>query len=189
MPIGGADSGVRFKERSFAEVLQSKPSFEMKGRSPPSMDCLQMSSQAEMGIGGDDLRLAVDCSSLEFSAMAAGFACSRTEKKGKIGMGVLLSLLGQIQRKLDRVCAGLASKPNRRRRRIYVLGLKNSTGGWGSGSNQKWGPGQNSYMDHLLRLGRKQVSGSRVSLEPDYEVESSVVHASGLPFIPERYVA
>jgi hypothetical protein len=188
MPIGGADSGGRFKERSFAEVVQSKPSLEMKGRSPYSMDCLQMSSQAEMGIGGEDLRLTVDCSSLEFPAMAAGSACSRKEK-GKIGMGVLLSLLGQIQRKLDRVCAGLASKPNRKRRRIHVLGLKNCTGGWGSGSNQKWGPGQNSYMDHLLRPGRKQVPGSRVSLEPDYEVASSAVCTSGIPFVSERYVA
>jgi hypothetical protein len=183
MPSGGADSVGRSKEQSFAEVLQLKPSLEMKGWSPSCMDCLQMSSQAEMEIGGEDLRLAVDCSSLESQVMAAGSVCSRKKKKGKIGIGVLLSLLGQIQRKLDRVCAGLASKPNRRRKRICVLGLKHSAGGWGSGSNQKWGPGHNWNLEHLLDPGRKLVPGSRVSLEHDCDDASSAVRASGLPFI------
>jgi hypothetical protein len=103
MLIGGVDSGGRSKERLFAEVLELKLSREMKGRSQSCMDCLQMSSQAEMGIGGEDLRLAVDCSSLESPVMAAGSACSSKEKKGKIGIGVLLRLLGQLQCKLDRV--------------------------------------------------------------------------------------
>jgi hypothetical protein len=34
-----------------------------------------------------------------------------------------------------------------------------------------------------------QVWTSSWALEPDYEVESSVVRASGLPFVPERYAA
>jgi hypothetical protein len=92
-------------------------------------------------------------------------------------------------------CVGLASKPNRRRKRIRVLGLNNSTRGWVSRSNQKCGPGHypdpghNSNLDHLLDPGQKLVPGSMVSLEPDCEDASSAVRASGLPLIPERYVA
>jgi hypothetical protein len=49
MHFGGADFEGRSKERSFAEVLQSKTRVERKGRSLVCMDLLQMSSFVEAG--------------------------------------------------------------------------------------------------------------------------------------------
>jgi hypothetical protein len=47
------------------------------------------------------VQLIVDCSSLEPPVMAAGSVRWRGKKKGKIGICGVLSLLGQIKRKLD----------------------------------------------------------------------------------------
>ena len=74
LPIGGASSAGSSKERSFAEVLQTKPHPEMM--SSFCMDLLQMSLQSEKGIGGEDLQIAVDCFSLEPPVMVAGSMCS-----------------------------------------------------------------------------------------------------------------
>jgi hypothetical protein len=128
-----------------------------------------MSSQAEMGIGGEDLRLAVDCSSQESPkspVMAAGSVCLRKEKKGTIDIGVLLSLPGQIQRKLDQVCAGLASKPNRIKEKDPCFGPKQFCWGLGFRIEPKmWSgslPRSGSKLESRSSLGSGSKTGSRL---------------------------
>jgi hypothetical protein len=94
-----------------------------------------VSSYFESESDGLGVHFAVDCSALEnlstpMAAAAAGAVSLRKKKKGKLGISGLLRLLGQIQRKLDRVCVGLASKPNHRRERVRFLGLTKSGVGW-----------------------------------------------------------
>jgi hypothetical protein len=75
--------------------------------------------------------LTVDCSSLEPLVMAAGTVRLR-RKKGKFSICGVLSLLGQIKRKLDRIFAGPALKPNCRRKWVWVVGPFHLW--WGLGS-------------------------------------------------------
>jgi hypothetical protein len=97
------DSAGSSKERSFREVLQSKPRFEMKGRSSLCMDILQVSSKDAVGTGGDDLQLVVDCFDLEYSGVAAGPA-----KMGPSSVKRRVEkLLGFFQLELGRVFVGL----------------------------------------------------------------------------------
>ena len=96
-----------------------------------------------------------------------------------------MSLLGQIQCKLDRVCAGLASKPNHKRKRVRVLGLTTSGGSWVSGSNYNSDPGQFSVPDLYLDPGQKMDLGSRLSMELDFEAVLPVVPSTGISLVPE----
>ena len=84
-------------------MLQSKPRFEMKGRSSLCMDILLLSSKDAVGVGGDNSRLAVDCFDLEYSGVAAGHA-----KKGPSSVKRKVEkLLGFIQLELGQVFVGL----------------------------------------------------------------------------------
>ena len=99
------------------------------------------------------MRSAVDCFALESFpsplAVVAGSVSSR-KKKGKINISGVMRLLGQIQCKLDRIRVGLASKPNRRRKRVRFLGLTKSGVGWVSGSVIEAGLYQNSVSGSIL---------------------------------------
>jgi hypothetical protein len=53
------------------EVLQLKPRFELKGQFSLCMDLLQVTTRFEMGNGGVDQRLVVDCFELENSLLVA----------------------------------------------------------------------------------------------------------------------
>jgi hypothetical protein len=92
-----------FKERSFLEVLQSKPSAEMKGRSSLCMDILQVASKVAVGIGGDDSRRALDCHDFEFSGVAAGPA----KKDPVLVKRRVEKRVGYFHKELGRVIAGL----------------------------------------------------------------------------------
>jgi hypothetical protein len=127
--------------------------------------------------GGEDARLAVDCSSFESSVMAAGFVRLRRKTKVNFGICGVLSLLGQIKRKLDRVFAGLASEPNRRRKRVLVLGLSNSGGGWVPGSDLKSISGLSVIPGCDLRPGPKSSLG--LFLEPDLDEALPLVLSKG----------
>ena len=113
--------------RSFVDVLRSTTGVEAKAVDFKvcclrSLDLFPVSSCFESESDDLGLRFAVDCSMLEslptLLVAATGSARSRKKKKGKISISGLLRLLGQIQRKLDRVHAGVALKPNRRRKRV-----------------------------------------------------------------------
>jgi hypothetical protein len=121
-----------------------------------SLNLFPVSSCFELELDGLGLRFAVDCSVLESLptplVAAAGFVSSR-KKKGKIGISGLLRLLGQIQRKLDRVRVGVASKPNCRKKRVRILGLTNSILGWVSGSVFEVGSDQNLDLGLYLNPG------------------------------------
>jgi hypothetical protein len=174
-----------------------------------SLNLFPVSSCFELELDGLGLRFAVDCSVLESLptplVVAAGFVSLR-KKKGKIGISVLLRLLGQIQRKLDRVRVGVASKPNCRKKR--VLGLTNSILGWVSGSVFEVGsdqnldlglylnPGHYSNPGQYLDLGQNSDPGSKLGsnlefvsnslpLEPVSAVALLLVPSSGLPLVSE----
>ena len=113
--------------RSFVDVLRSTTGVEAKAVDFKvcclrSLDLFPVSSCFESESDDLGLRFAVDCSALEslptLLVAAAGSVRLRKKKKGKISISGLLRLLGQIQRKLDRVHAGVALKPNRRRKRV-----------------------------------------------------------------------
>jgi hypothetical protein len=106
---------------------------ERKGQTSVCIELLQ-SSIAEGGIGGEDAQRAIDCSSFESPMMAAGSGRLRRKTKGNFGISGVLRLLGLIKSKLDQVFAGPAPKPNRRRKRVSVLGLSYFGGGWAPGS-------------------------------------------------------
>ena len=97
------------KERSFLEALQSKPRVEMMRRSSLCMDILQMSPKDAVGIGGDDLRLAVDYYVLEYSGLAAGIAKNTDSVKKRVE-----ELVGFFRFELGRVIAGLDGLPFRK---------------------------------------------------------------------------
>jgi hypothetical protein len=67
-------------------VLQSKTCIERLGWSSVCMDPLQTPSFVEAGIGGEDVRLVVDCSSLEPPVMVVGSVHLKRKKKGKFGI-------------------------------------------------------------------------------------------------------
>jgi hypothetical protein len=181
MHFGGADFEGRSKERLFVEVLQLKTRVERKGRSLVCMDLLQMLS-AKAGIGGEDARLAVDCSSLEPSVMAVGSVRWRGKKKGKTGICGVLSLLGQIKRKLDWVFVGPTPKPNRRSKWVCVLGLTTSGGGWTPGLEQKSDLGLYSDPGQCLFPGLGSGPGQKTSLGLNLELD--LVEAS--PMVPSK---
>jgi hypothetical protein len=173
-------TGECSKKRSFAEVLQSKSRscgeaknggdelqsktrIERKEQSSACMDLLQISSFAEAWIGGEDVRLAVDCSSLELPVMAAKTVQLR-RKKGKFGICGVSSLLGKIKCKLDWIFDGLAPKPNRWRKWVRVLGLTTSGGGWAFGSDQKSDSGLVSELGQCSLPGLESGSDQKVSL-------------------------
>ena len=131
-----------------------------------------------MGIGGEDVRLAVDCSSLEPPVMVAGSMRLRRKKKGKISICGVLSLLGLIKHKLDRVFAGPAAKPNRRRKWVCVLGLTTFGGGWGLGLDQKSDSGQCLFLGLDSGLGQKTSLG--LILELDLVEPSPLVPSKGI---------
>jgi hypothetical protein len=120
-------SGVKFG-RSFVQVLRSISGIKERAVcSSRSLDLFLVSSCFESGSDGEGLRSAVDCLELEgflprSLAAAAGSVCSM-KKKGKIDSGGLMRLLGHIHLKLDRVLAGVTSKPTRRRKRVRGLGF------------------------------------------------------------------
>jgi hypothetical protein len=170
-------SGV-VSRRSFVDVLRSFLGVEaiavdFKGCFSRTLDLFPVSSCFDSEFDGLGVRSAMDCSMLESLstplAAAAGSMCLRKKKKGKLGITGLLRLLGQIQCKLDRVCVGLASKPNCKRKRVRFLGLTKSGVGWvfglvlevgldkNSGSGQFSDPGHNldsgQNLDPELRLG------------------------------------
>ena len=125
-------SGIEVKEAgddSRSTGFNSKNRDERKGQSSVCMELLQISFD-EGGIGGEDARLAVDCSSFESPVMAAGSVRLRRKTKGNFRICGVLSLLGKIKCKLDWVFARPALKPNRKRKWVRVLGLSNSSGGW-----------------------------------------------------------
>jgi hypothetical protein len=89
----------------------------------------------------------------------------------------VLSLLGQIKRKLDWVFAGLAPEPNRRRKRVLVLGLSNSGGGWFPGSYLKSISGLSAIPGCDLVPGPKSPLG--LFLEPDLDEALPLVLSKG----------
>lgn len=100
----------------------------------------------------------MDCSALECmprSQAAAAASLSSKKRKGNFGIIGLMGNLGQVHSKLDRVLAGLASKPNRRRKRSGFLGLAKTAFGHDSGSVHDVGSGQISDLglDMGLVLG------------------------------------
>ena len=129
------------------------------------------------------MRRAVDCSSLEPPVMAAGSVRLRRKTKGKFGICRILSLLGQIKRKLDRIWAGPAPKPSRRRKWVRVVGLTNSGGGWAHGSDQKSDAGLSSEPGHFLLLGLESGTGQKIPtglfIEPDLLEVPSLVPSKG----------
>ena len=136
-----------------------------------------------MGIGGDDVRLAVDCSSLELPVMVAGIVHLR-RKKGKFGICGVLSLLRQIKRKLDRIFVRPASKPNHRRKWVRVLGLTTSGGGWAPGLDQKSNSGLASELGQCslpgLESGLDQKLSLGLILEPNLVKVPPVVPSKGI---------
>jgi hypothetical protein len=77
----------------------------------------------------------------------------------------VLSLLGQVKRKLDRVFVGPAPKPNHRRKRVLVLGLSNSGGGWVSGLALKSVSGLSAIPGCDSGLGPKSPMGLFLELD------------------------
>jgi hypothetical protein len=120
----------------------------------------------------------------------------RKKKKGKIGISGVLWLLGQIQPKLDRVRAGFDLKPNRKRKRVRILGLTNVVG-WASGPVLEVGSDHNSGQGHHLELGHYSIPGhpldpgqidfvsSFLLLELVLDVASHFMHSLGFPLISE----
>jgi hypothetical protein len=128
------------------------------------------------------VRLTVDCSSLEPLVMAAGTVRLR-RKKGKFSICGVLSLLGQIKRKLDRIFAGPALKLNCRRKWVWVVGLSTSGGGWAHGSDQKSDSSLSSDLGHYLLpgldLGTSQKMSTGLILEPDHVKAPSLEPSEG----------
>jgi hypothetical protein len=89
--------------RPFAEVLQSKPCFKLKGRSLLCMDLYQVMMLFEMGNGGVDQRLAVDCFYLENSLLAADLS----KKRGISIKRWVKHLLGFFQSEMGWLLTGL----------------------------------------------------------------------------------
>jgi hypothetical protein len=197
--------------RSFVVILRSTTGIEVrvvdfKVCYLRSLNLFPVSSCFELELDGLGLRSAVDCSELESLptplVAAAGFVSSRKKKKGKISIIGLLRLLGQIQRKLDRVHVGVASKPNRRRKWVCILGLTNSILGWVSGSVFEVGSDQNldlglySDLGHYSNPGQYSDPGSKLGSNLEFvsnslplELVSAValllVPSSGLPLVSE----
>ena len=142
-----------------------------------------MSSSVEVGIGREDVWLVVDCSSLEPPMMATRFARLRRKTKGKFSIYGILSLLGQIKRKLDRILARPAPKPSRRRKWVRVIGLTNSGGGWAHGSDQKSDMGLSSEPGHYSLPGLDSGTGHKIPMglfiEPDLLEAPSLVPSEG----------
>ena len=107
----------------------------------------------------------------------------RRKTKGKFGICRILSLLGQIKRKLDRIWVGPAPKPSRRRKWVRVVGLTNFGGGWAHGSDQKSDvglssePGQYSLPGLELGTGKKIPTG--LYIEPNLLEAPSLVPSEG----------
>jgi hypothetical protein len=173
--IGGDNLG--------STTLQSKTHFERLGWSSVSMDLLQILSRVKVEIGGEDVRLVVDCSSLEPPVMEAGSVRLRRKKNGKIGIFGVLSILGQINRKLDRFFAGPAPKPNRRRKWVRVVGITTSGGHWAHGTDQNSDSGLHSDPSHHLLpgldTGTSQNMSTGLFLEPDRVEVPSLVSSEG----------
>jgi hypothetical protein len=85
--------------------------------------------------------------------------------------------LGQIKRKLDRVFAGPVPKPNRRRKRVHVLGLSNSGGGWVPGSALKSVSGLSAIPGRDSGPGPNSPMG--LFLEPDLDEAPPLVLSKG----------
>jgi hypothetical protein len=110
------------------ELLQSKPQLE----SPQCLDILQMSSQDAAGIGGEDLRRAVDCFDLEAPVKAAGSA-KKKPISAKRWVEYLLGFFGAWDESLGlgRVIAGvlkgllegLDGLPFRKRIQLVLKGI------------------------------------------------------------------
>jgi hypothetical protein len=101
----------------------------------------------------------------------------RRKTKGNFGICGVLSLLGKIKRKLDRVFVGPALKPNRRRKRVRVLGLSNSSGGWALGSALKSVSGLCAIPGRDSGSGPNSLMGSY--LEPDLGETPPLVLSKG----------
>ena len=119
---------------------------------------------------------------------------SSRKKKGKIGISGLLRLLGQIQRKLDRVHVGVALKPKCRRKRVRILGLTNYFLGWLSGLVFEAGSDQNSdlglYLDPSHSLSSGQYLDSGQNSDPSSKLGSNLEFVSNsLPLEPVFAVA
>jgi hypothetical protein len=164
-------------------VLQSETRIKRLGWSSMYMDPLQISLSVEAGIGGEDVRLTVDCLSLEPPVMVAGTVHLRRKKKGKFGICGVLSLLGQIKRKLDRIFVGPAPKPNRKRKWVRVVGLSTFGVGWAHGSGQKSDLGLSLDLVHYSLSGLDSGTGQKMStgliLEPDLVEVPSLVPSEG----------
>jgi hypothetical protein len=147
---------------------------DFKGCYLRPLDLFLVSSCFESEFDGLGVHFALDCSAVESLsiplAAAAGSVSSRKKKKGKIGISGLLRLLGQIQCKLDRVCVGLALKPNHRRKRVRFLGLTKSGVGWVSRLVLEAGPDQNSGLDHNSNPGQKLDPRLRLGLNLEFFV-------------------
>ena len=155
------------------DVLRSSTGVEaravdFKGCCLRSLDLFLVSCYFELESDVLGLRFAVDCSALESLSTplvaAAGSVRLRKKKKGKIGISELLRLLGQIQHKLDRVCVGVVSKPNERRKRVCILGLNNYVLGWASGSVFEVGSDHMSDSGLYLDPGHYSVPGQHLDL-------------------------
>jgi hypothetical protein len=126
-----------------------------RGFSSSLLDLFLVPSCYETGSDGEWLGFAVDCYALESTPRPlVATAVSMRLKKRKANFGIigLLSNLGHIQSKLDRVLDGLASKPKRWRKRLGFLGLSRGTGGRESGYILEAGSGNFLAPDANLGL-------------------------------------
>ena len=176
-----SSSGV-IAERSFVEAIRSTSGVEVravvfKGCSSRSLDLFPVSSCFESRSNGVGLRSAMDCSALDsvprYMAAAAGSVSMK--KKGKFSIFRLLRPLGQFHLKLDRVLAGFAMKPIRRRKRVRFLGFRKFVLGWVSRSVLEAGSGQN--LEPNLELG------SDLCLKPGLDLGLNLDPSSVFPLV------
>jgi hypothetical protein len=105
----------------------------------------------------------------------------RSKKKGKICICGVLSLLGQINRKLDRFFARHAPKTNRRRKWVRVVGLTSAGGGWAHGMDQKSDSALDldSSSSPGLGTGTSQNMSIGLFLEPNRVKATSLLSSGG----------
>lgn len=160
--------------RSFAEVLQSKPCSEVinrgsKGRSSHCMDLFPVSQCFEVGNGGIEQRLAVDCFELEKpSSLAAG---SSKEMNGNSVKQWVKHLVGFFHSEMGRILtgllegflAGIEGIPLRKKIRAVLKSLKGYKGfGFVFSPKPTWRPKHSCKGQMKVRT--KPLHGRMVSL-------------------------